>query len=155
MGACRKVCVILFLSLAAVCFTSGFANGQAITNGSFTLSNNAQWGKHTLPKGNYNFTVREMGLMGVMVTMTRANNSSHEMQLMGLQRSADASMKGLGSTVIITHGKNSDTVQGIYLAGSGMEYTFPGSGKKNTAMAGNLKSGAEITMRIPVRGNIK
>lgn len=153
MEVCRKIGAVLFLTLAAVCFTSGLASGQVITKGNFTLSNDAQWGKNTLPKGNYNFTMQETGLMGVMVTMTSANNESHEMQMMGLQRSADASLKGSESTVIIKHGKNGDRIQGIYVAGSGTQYMFPGSSKKQTTLAGNSNQDAEITMRIPVHRN--
>jgi len=156
MELCRKIAKILFLSVAVVCLTTAAANAQDLSRGNFTLGHDAQWGKHTLPKGNYNFTVRKMGTMGVtvIVTMTDASNSSHEMRLMGFRRRADASLKGSKSTVIITHGKNGDSIQGIYLAESGMEYAFPASSKKNTAMAGNSNSQREreVTLRIPVHG---
>jgi len=138
-----------------VCLTTAAANAQDLSRGNFTLGHDAQWGKHTLPKGNYNFTVRETGTMGVtvIVTITDASNSSHEMRLIGFRRSADASLKGSNSTVIITHGKNGDSVQGIYLANRGVEYAFSVH-KGNTVMAGNSKSQREreVTLRIPVHG---
>jgi hypothetical protein len=151
MESCRKIGAFLCLSVAAVCFSSGFANAQVVSKGSFNLSNDARWGKQILPKGEYNFIVRENGEMGAIVTLSSATDSSHQIHLMGLQQSADSSLKESDSTVIITHGKAGDTLRGIYLAGSGVEYTFPSSGKGNTALAANSKSGTEITLRIPIR----
>lgn len=142
---------IFILSAVAICLAAGFASAQVISRGSFSLSNNAQWGKKVLPKGNYNFTVRETGMMGVTVTMTSLDKPSHEFELMGMQRTADASLKGSGSTVIVTHGRGGDILEGIYLAGNDVEYAFPVHGKKNAVMAKDSSSDKELTMRVPIR----
>jgi hypothetical protein len=147
----RRSVEMLILSAVAICLTAGFASAQVISRGSFSLSNDAQWGKKVLPKGNYNFTVRETGMMGVTVTMTSADKPSHEFELMGMQRTADASLKGSGSTVIVTHGRGGDILESIYLAGNDVEYTFPVNGKKNAVMANNSSSRKELTMRVPIR----
>lgn len=155
MESCRKSAMFLFLTAVAVCLASGLANAQAVASGSFNLSNDAQWGKHVLAKGKYNFTVREMGMMGATVTMTSTNPSSHELHLIGMRRNADASLKGSTSTIIVTHGRNGDTLRGIYLAGTGVEYEFPAHARGKTSMAANSKSGREVTMRIPVHQNAR
>ena len=151
MKSVRGSVEIFILSAVAICLMAGFASAQVISRGSFNLSNDAQWGKKMLPKGNYNFTVRETGMMGVTVTMTSLDKPSHEFELMGMQRTADASLKGSGSTVIVTHGRGGDILEGIYLAGNDIEYTFPVHGKKNAGMENNSSSGKELTMRVPIR----
>ena len=155
MESCRKIAVFLFLTAVAVCLASGLASAQVVSSGSFSLSNDAQWGKHVLTKGKYNFTVRETGMMGAMVTMTSADQSSHEFHLIAMRRSADASLKGSASTVIVTHGKDGDTLRGIYLAGRGVEFEFPAHARHKTSIAENSKSAREVTMRIPVHRNTR
>lgn len=150
MESCRKIAAFLFLTALVVCLASGLASAQVVSSGSFSLSNNAQWGKHVLTKGKYNFTVREAGMMGAMVTMTSADHSSHELHLIGMRRNANASLKGSASAVIVTHSANGYTLRGIYLAGTGVEYEFPAHARHKTSMADNSKTAREVTMRIPV-----
>lgn len=155
MESCRKIATALFLSVAAVCLTSGLASGQTVSSGDFTLPHEAQWGKHTLAKGTYHYTVRDNSMMGAMVTLTPEGDSSHELHMMGLQQSPDASLKGSDSMLIVTHGDQGDTLRGIYLAGDSVEYMFPVHSKGKTVMAGNSKENREVTMRIPVHAPTK
>jgi hypothetical protein len=155
MESCRKTAMFLLLTAVAVCLASGFASAQVVSSGSFSLSNDAQWGKQVLTKGKYNFTVREAGMMGAMVTMTSADHSSEELHLIGMRRSADASLKGSASTVIVTRSGDGYTLRGIYLAGAGVEFEFPSHAKHKTSMAENSKTAREVTMRIPVHRNAR
>ena len=153
MDLYRKVGTFLFLSVMAVCLTTAAANAQNISRGSFTLQHDTQWGKTTLPKGNYNYEVRETGMLGAMVTITSAGNSSRQVRMMGLQRAPEGSLKGATSMLIVSQVANSDAIRGIYMADSGMEYTFPVHAKGKAVMAQDSKQAAEreVTLRIPVR----
>jgi hypothetical protein len=153
MELCRKAVTYLCLGVAAVCLTVGVANAQEVSSGAFTLPRAAELGKHTLPKGSYNYTVRETGMMGAMVTITSAGDSSRQFEMMGLQTSPDASLRDSASTLVVTRRGNGDFLEGIYLADRGVEFTFPVHANRGAAMAGNSKPerGQEITLRIPVR----
>ena len=153
MDSFRKVGTCLFLCAAAVCLAAGAANAQEVSSGAFTLPHAAQWGKYTLPKGSYNYTVRETGLMASTVTIKAASGSSRGLQMMGLQRSPEASLKGADSAVVLTHGKNGDELRGIYIAANGVEYVFHVQAKRRTVMAEDAKPAPEneVTLRIPIR----
>ena len=148
MKVCRKVATILFLCVGAVCVSAGMAAAQVVSSGAFTLQHEAQWGKYTLPEGHYNYTIRDMGMKGARLVTIKTANSSRQFEMMGLERTPAASIKGTDNAVIVTQGANSNYLRGIYLASSNVEYVFSGYAKKRSLAS--EKSVQEVATRVPI-----
>ncbi len=147
----ERFATMLILMAACVCLSAAVARAQVVSRGAFTLQHEAQWGKYTLPKGDYNYTIRDMGMKGAELVAIRAASSSQQFQMMGLERTPAASIKGTDNAVIITTGANGNSLRGIYLAGSNVEYVFPVYASRGTVVAENPKPEREVTPRLPIR----
>jgi len=149
MKECRKFATLLILCLGAVCFSTGVARAQAVSRGTFTLQHKAQWGKHTLPKGDYNYTIRDMGMKGAKLVAIKGTSSSQQFQMMGLERTPAASIKGTDNVVVVNQGTKGNFIRGIYLGSKGLEYVFPDYARKEAVVSEGKEQ--VVATRLPVR----
>ena len=149
MKVCRKFAALLCLCLGAVCLSTGVARAQVISSGAFTLQQKAQWGKYTLPKGDYNYTIREMGMKGAKLVAIKGASSSKQFEMMGLERTPTASIKGSNNAVIVTQGAKGSALRGIYLASGNVEFVFSDYARKGAVAS----EGPEqvVATRLPIR----
>jgi hypothetical protein len=151
MKLSQKCAKMLILMVACVGLTAAVAGAQVVSKGAFTLPHAVQWGKHMLPKGDYQYTIRKTGMKGVTVTAIKAAGSPQQLQMVGLQRTPDASIKGADTSVVLSHDTTGSSLRGIYLAESNVEYVFPNNTSRWTVVAENPKPGQEVTPRLVIR----
>ena len=149
MKVCLKLSTLLILCVGAVCVSAGVAGAQVVSSGAFTLQHKAQWGKYTLPKGDYNYTIRDMGMKGAKLVAIKGASSSHQFQMMGLERTPAASVKGSNNAVIVAQAAKGNSLRGIYLASRNVEFVFPDYARKGAVVS----EGSEqvVATRLPVR----
>ena len=149
MKVCRKFGALLCLCLGAVFLSTGVARAQVVSSGAFTLQHKAQWGKYTLPKGDYNYTIRDAGMKGAKLVAIKGASSSQQLQMMGLERTPAASIKGANNAVIVTQGAKGSALRGIYLASGNVEFVFSDYARKGAVAS----EGSEqvVATRLPIR----
>ena len=151
MKLSQKCAKMLILMVACVGLTAAVARAQVVSKGAFTLPHAVQWGKHMLPKGDYQYTIRKTGMKGVTVTAIKAAGSPQQLQMVGLGRTPDASVKGMDTSLVLAPGANGNSLRGIYVAGSNVEYVFPNYANQWTVVADNPEPGQEVTPRLVIR----
>jgi len=138
-GAKSRLMALLGVVLAA-CFLAATAQGDTLYRGKFTLANQVQWGKATLPAGNYVLTIDSAGQL---MTIQNADNGATLVR--EFARIGDADPNGDGKLRVAVRG-HQRTVYSVELAGMGEVFHTKGG----LTRAEKEAAGSENLQAIPI-----
>lgn len=138
--------VPLLLAFLAVALVASQANAQVAAKGSFTLSDDVQWGNVTVPAGEYTFTLDRATMRGVL-TLT---SKKHTLMVLHLGTFGHETYGD--STLHLRKVNGKWMVHELHLTPVGMGFCYCRSAGESGATQVTKNRGLTKTIRVTVKG---
>ena len=137
----------LVFAVASAFIFAGIASAQGpASKGQFTLPFDAQWGRATLPAGDYTFTLNSTGQPAIV----KVEQGNRNIALVTAQ-SATASDTSKASELIVTRSGGHARIRVLHLAELGTDLYYSAPKAEGREMA----SAPELIQRVPIIRNGK
>ena len=134
----------LGLAVVSACLCAGLANAQVFT-GKFTLPFEAQWGRATLPAGDYEFKLNSTSLPAILEVV----QGTHRLAMV-MPVAVDKAESSETNELIVTRSGGRATIQMLHAAQLGTDFYY-----HSKAAAQEVASAPVLIRRIPVVTNGK